>query len=184
MSKLDHYLQNKRTALAARRERWLAEPEVKASVVNVHARVAGNSGIREVRIRDFQLLSDSAEDFGGNDLAASGVELQLGVLAACLVHTGLIQAAKRNLSVEDIQVEVAADQHPLGGEAGTPYADIPNYPTAIRYTLKVYSDESSQAIAGLHDGIREKCPILRLLAHAGEIAGELQQFRSQAEASA
>ena len=51
------------------------------------------TGVRKLRIRDWQLISDSGAAFGGWALGPSSPELLCGVLSTCLTHTYLIGAA-------------------------------------------------------------------------------------------
>ena len=92
MSSLDEYLGGKRPAIAAH---WscIAAGDGVPMTLTAQVRAEGRSGIRRIRIRDFQVISDSDAHFAGYDLGPSSPELQLGVLGSCLTHTFLIQAA-------------------------------------------------------------------------------------------
>jgi hypothetical protein len=92
MSTLNEYLGEKRQAVAARKS-CIAAGEGVPMTLTARVRAEGRSGNRRIRIRDFQVISDSATDFAGYDLVPSSPELQLGVLGSCLTHTFQIQAA-------------------------------------------------------------------------------------------
>ncbi|WP_437882384.1 OsmC family protein [Pseudomonas sp. LRF_L74] len=172
MAKLDAYLKTKKAALAARQQQRLAHVSDQPSRLSVRGGVAGASGVRTVQLGKHVLLSDSPEEAGGHGLAPSAIELQLGALAACVVHTALIQAAKRDISLEDVNVDVTAAQYPLAREAGTPFADTPNYPQQIAFHLRLVSSASDEQLQALFGGVLDRCPIIQLLGKAGEVAGE------------
>ena len=81
MSHLNDYLAEKRAAVLARNaavDAGSAQPlQLKASV-----KAEGRSGVRRLRIRDHQVISDSPPNFAGYDLGPSSPELQLGATHA------------------------------------------------------------------------------------------------------
>ncbi len=95
MTTLNDYLEQKRDAWLAKKEAARNNPELKATPLKATVRALGRSGVREIRIRDFQVISDSPPDFAGYNLGPASPELQLGVLGSCLTHITLIQAAER-----------------------------------------------------------------------------------------
>jgi uncharacterized OsmC-like protein len=117
MSHLNDYLAEKRAAVQARDaaiEAGTAQPvQLKASV-----RAEGRSGVRRLRIREHQIISDSPPDFAGYNLGPSSPELQLGVLGTCVTHIFLIQAAARQVPLESLEVEVTGVIDPRGGRPG------------------------------------------------------------------
>jgi uncharacterized OsmC-like protein len=169
MSTLNEYLAQKKAAAALLHEKALKDP--KPNHFSAKVRAAGRSGVREIRIRNFQIISDSPEDFAGYSLGPSSPELQLGVLGSCLTHITLIQAAKLDVSLESLEVEVHGQQHPLGGQKG--FEDIPFYPYNIHYKLHIVSNESAETIAKLHEAVERVCPIYNLLTNPQHIAGEV-----------
>src|SRR2546421_5740124 len=125
MSTLREYLIQKHDAINARREQAQingAEP----STLSAKVIAEGRSGIRRIRIRDFQVISDSGPDLAGYNLGPSSPELQLGVLGSCLTHVFLIQAALRNVPLDSLDVEVTGQIDHRAGQPG--YEDVPVYP--------------------------------------------------------
>ncbi|WP_025848013.1 OsmC family protein [Paenibacillus ehimensis] len=169
MSTLNEYLVQKREASLQRSEQALKQPETARQAIKANVRAAGRSGVREIRIRDFQIISDSPPDFAGYNLGPSSPELQLGVLGSCLTHITLIQAAERGVSLESLEVEVTGEQHVLAGQPG--FEHIPIYPHNIRYKLHIVSSESEQTIAELHEAVERVCPIFHLLKNPQEVEG-------------
>jgi uncharacterized OsmC-like protein len=179
MSTLREYLGQKRAALLARREAAKANG---AGPHTLHAKVAaeGRSGVRRIRIRDFQIISDSPPDFAGYNLGPSSPELQLGVLGSCLTHIFLIQAADRQVPLDSLEVEISAQQDPRAGQPG--YEQIPIYPHNISYTVHITSPATDEEIAALHEAVERACPILNLLANPQQISGRIE-LTSSAEAA-
>jgi uncharacterized OsmC-like protein len=172
MTTLNEYLVEKRAAWIAKREAARKDPDIKANRLKATVRALGRSGVREIRIRDFQVISDSPTDFAGYNLGPASPELQLGVLGSCITHITLIQAAERQLRIDSIDVEVTGEQHPLAQQPG--FENVPIYPHNIRYTLDIVSPESSEAIRALHDAVEAVCPIFNLLKNPQTIEGELR----------
>lgn len=178
MTTLNEYLVEKRAAWIAKREAARKDPDIKANRLKATVRAMGRSGVREIRIRDFQVISDSPTDFAGYNLGPASPELQLGVLGSCITHITLIQAAERQLRIDSIDVEVTGEQHPLAQQPG--FENVPIYPHNIRYTLDIVSPESSEAIRALHDAVEAVCPIFNLLKNPQTIVGELRHVSAVA----
>jgi uncharacterized OsmC-like protein len=172
MSNLNEYLEEKRHALAQRR----AQAEANGAgphTLKAGVRAEGRSGVRRIRIRDFQIISDSGPDFAGYDLGPTSPELQLGVLGSCLTHVFLIQAAQRNVPLDSLEVEVTGQIDPRAGRPG--YEDIPVYPHNISYTVHLSSQATEEEIKALHEAVERACPILNLLINPQQINGTIVQ---------
>lgn len=177
MSGLREYLVQKREALLARRAaaaNGVAAPhQLKAQVD-----AAGRSGVRRIRIRDFQILSDAGPDFAGYSFGPGSPELQLGVLGSCLTHIFLIQAADRQVPLDSIDVEVTGQIDPRAGRPG--FEDVPIYSHNIAYTVRLSSPASSEDLAALHEAVERTCPIYNLLLNPQRISGRIEHTRAGA----
>ncbi len=80
MSTLVEYLKQKREAVLAR-DAAIRRGTVQALDLKATVTAEGRSGIRRIRIRDFQLVTDSPPSFAGYDLGPGSPELQLGIWA-------------------------------------------------------------------------------------------------------
>ncbi len=177
MTDLNSYLEQKRAALSARAAR--IESGV-LGIVPISARVSaeGRSGIRRIRIRDHQVITDSPPDFAGYDLGPSSPELQLGILGSCLNHSFLIQAALLGVEIEELEVEVHGQ---LDARAGRPgHEATPVSPHDISFTVKVVSSASSDDIAVLQAAVERACPLLNLLKNPQSIRGSVDHRRPEA----
>lgn len=180
MSHLNDYLAEKRAAVLARNaavDAGSAQPlQLKASV-----KAEGRSGVRRLRIRDHQVISDSPPNFAGYDLGPSSPELQLGVLGTCVTHIFLIQAAERQVPLESLEVEVTGIIDPRGGKPG--HENTPIWPHQIGYTVHIDSPASRAEIDALFEAVERNCPILNLLRNPQNIRAEVKLVNSKAQAA-
>jgi uncharacterized OsmC-like protein len=171
MSTLNEYLGEKRQAIAASKSR-IAAGESGPMALAAQVRAEGRSGIRRIRIRDFQVISDSEANFAGCDLGPSSPELQLGVLGSCLTHTFLIQAATLGVPLDSLELEVTGIMDPRAGSPG--FEDVPIHPHEIRYAVSIASSAAPVEIGALREAVERNCPILNLLRQPQAIAGEVR----------
>ncbi|MGL4960658.1 MAG: OsmC family protein [Inquilinus sp.] len=175
MSTLNEYLGEKRRAIAARSS-GIAGGEVVPMTLTARVRAEGRSGIRRIRIRDFQVISDSKADFAGYDLGPSSPELQLGVLGSCLTHTFLIQAATLGVPLDSLELEITGIVDLRAGSPG--FEAVPIYPHEIRYTVFIASSAAPTEIRALREAVERSCPILNLLRQPQAIAGEVRLIQT------
>src|SRR4051812_45768095 len=100
---LRHFLVERRRALH-RRRRTMSFVTPAVATARVHAE--GDSGIRHIRIRDFNILSDLGPECACLDLGPTPFELLLGGLGSCLVQSYLTNAAAQGIALDQIDVEV------------------------------------------------------------------------------
>ena len=171
MSTLNEYLGEKRQAIAARKS-CIAAGEGVPMTLTARVRAEGRSGIRRIRIRDFQVISDSEADFAGYDLGPSSPELQLGVLGSCLTHSFLIQGATLGVPLDSLELEITGIIDPRAGSPG--FEDVPIHPHEIRYVVFIASSAAPAEILVLREAVERNCPILNLLRQPQAIAGEVR----------
>jgi uncharacterized OsmC-like protein len=169
MASLGDYLREKRAALLRRRERVDAEHNVTALRATVRAE--SGSGVRRIRVRDFQLISDSVPAQAGYDLGPTSPELALGALGSCLTHIFLVQAALREVPLEAVEVEVRGQTDARAGRPG--WEHVPIYPHDLSYTVRITSPAAPEVIDALHAEVERVCPVLNLMRHPQEISGQV-----------
>jgi len=170
VSTLIEYLVQKRRALLERRAR-IAEGRLGPVALRASATAEGRSGVRRIRVRDFQVITDSPPDFAGYDLGPSSPELQLGVLGSCLNHSYLIQAAALEIPIESIEVVVEGTIDPRAGSSG--FETVPVYPQNISYVVKIGSSASEADLERLSVAVERACPILNLLRNPQIVTGRV-----------
>lgn len=174
MTTLNEYLGQKRAALLNRRER-VKSGELGAVTLTASASAEGRSGVRRIRIRDFQVISDSPPDFAGYNLGPSSPELLLGSLSSCLTHTYLIHASDQGIPLESLDAEVTAVIDARAGAEG--HENVPVYPQDISYLVTLVSSASAEDIARLQATVEKLCPILNLLKRGNEVHGRVDHQR-------
>ena len=120
------------------------------------------TGVRKLRMRDWEIIGDSGPDFGGWGLGPSSPELLCGVISTCLTHTYLIAAASLDIPVDRVEVTVSStnnDAHFLGIASEDP--DVPSDITA-RVALEA-EDATVEQVATLHRYAAERCPLSKLV---------------------
>lgn len=180
MSHLNDYLAEKRSAVLARNaavDAGTAQP----AQLKAHVRAEGRSGVRRLRIRDHQVISDSPPDFAGYNLGPSSPELQLGVLGTCVTHIFLIHAAEKQVPLQSLEVEVSGTIDPRAGKPG--HENTPIWPHDIGYTVHIDSPASREQVDALFHSVEQSCPILNLLRNPQVIRSEVRLVNSQAEAA-
>ncbi|RYY75928.1 MAG: OsmC family peroxiredoxin [Comamonadaceae bacterium] len=170
MSDLNDYLIEKRDAVLAR-DAAVDSGQAQAVALKAHVRAEGRSGVRRLRIRDHQVISDSPPSFAGYDLGPSSPELQLGVLGSCVTHIFLIQASLRQVPLNSLEVEVSGQIDPRAGKPG--HEDTPFWPHDIGYVVHIDSPASRADIDALFEAVERTCPILNLLRHPQQIRAEV-----------
>ncbi|MDM0025376.1 OsmC family protein [Variovorax saccharolyticus] len=180
MTDLNDYLAEKRTAVLARNAA-IESGTAQAAQLKASVRAEGRSGVRRLRIRDHQVISDSPPDFAGYNLGPSSPELQLGVLGTCVTHIFLIQAAERQVPLESLEVEVTGVIDPRGGKPG--HEETPIWPHQIAYTVHIDSPATRAEIDALFEAVERSCPILNLLRNPQSIRAELRLVDSRAAAA-
>ena len=168
MSTLREYLVQKRSALLWRRAEAAREP-AGPRTLEANVTAEGRSGVRRIRIRDFQVISDSPPDFAGYNLGPSSPELQLGALGSCLTHVFLIQAADLEIPLDALTVKVRGELDGRARQEG--FEHIPIYPHNIWYDVQVESTAPAEDIRRLHEAVEAACPILNLLVQPQTIRG-------------
>ena len=177
MSHLNEYLSEKRAAVLAR-SAAIEAGTAQAARLKASVRAEGRSGVRRLRIREHQVISDSPPDFAGYNLGPSSPELQLGVLGTCVTHIFLIQAAERQVPLESLEVEVTGVIDPRGGKPG--HEATPVWPHDIGYTVPIDSPASRTEIDALFEAVERSCPILNLLRNPQSIRAEVRHTDSSA----
>ena len=126
------------------------------------------TGVRKLRIGNWEAISDSGRDFGGWNLGPSSPELLCGVISTCLTHTYLIAAATTNVPLERVEVKVTANNNDarfLGIETSDP-----TKPFDMTAHVRVEAGEATEAqIESLHGYVEERCPLTQLIREPGEI---------------
>ena len=167
MAKLDSYLERKAGVLAQGRAKFTASPEAALVRLKATSHVAGNTGVRPVRMGDYIVISDSAPGLAGHSLGPSSPEMLLGALASCLVHTYLLQAALLEIPLDNVEVEISGALD-MTGVVGLPAAG-PLKMEQLGYKADISSPAADSDIARLHGAVESACAVLNTLRSPMEV---------------
>ncbi|MBX6743500.1 MAG: OsmC family protein [Acetobacteraceae bacterium] len=179
MSTLGEYLALKRPAYEALKAKARA-PGYEPATLRATVTVEGRSGVRRIRLRDHQILTDSPPSFVGYDLGPSSPEVVLGALGSCLAHSWLIQAAVHGLPLEAVEVEVTGRLDQRAGEPG--HEDIGPEPQGIGFTVHLTTTASGAEIAAVEAAVDRACPILNLLRRPQAITARVERLSPTGDA--
>lgn len=161
MAQLDSYLTRKIAALEARQADFAEHPEKALVTLRASAKIAGNSGIRPVKMGEHTMITDSAPGLAGYGLGPTAPELLLGALASCLAHSYVIQAALLNVPLDALEVEITG-QLDYTGVVGLPVEDAPCFQN-VSYDARIESPASPESVQKLHEMVEIYCPVLNTL---------------------
>lgn len=173
---LRDFLVEKRQAIARLAEAAAAGTAPPPVGLRAHARVEPLSGLRSTRTGkgNYHILHDSRTDRGGSGLAPTVEEHLVGVLATCMTHIFEIEAAKRGIVLDGLELRTRAVLPPRGDGAGAArFSDI-------AYDVRIASPEPAARIDGLRDAVEGSCPIYNLLHDPQPVAGQVVRGRFDA----
>lgn len=158
---LSHYLTRLRAALT--------HSGAEARAVPLRARVTAESrsGVRRLRIRDFQLLSDSERTLAGYNLGAGSWDTEVAVLGSAVANEFLFQAAAAGIELDAVDVVFTSHQD-APGAAPRPAGQV-NYPRNLRYTAYILSKASDAELEALRVKVEQVSPVLNFVAQPQNI---------------
>jgi uncharacterized OsmC-like protein len=120
------------------------------------------TGVRKLRIRDWQFIGDSGPGFGGFSLGPSSPEILCGVISTCLTHTYEIGAAMMGIPVDRIEVRVTAENN--DARFGGLETEDPPTPFNLQAAVKLEASAASpERVAELHAYASANCPLTKLI---------------------
>ena len=158
MTGLKSYLERKLDALKTARATASTDPIERRQRLSAQVIAEGGSGVRRVRMRDFQIITDAGPAMAGYDLGPRAPEVLLGALGSCISHTILIQAALSDLPIESLVIDVSADVDSLAG-----HSDVKNPLTNIAYEIQVESPAPAAEFRKINELLPEICPVLNIV---------------------
>lgn len=131
-------------------------------------KVEGSTGIRHIRtdIGNFQVIHDYPRYLGGHNLGPVPEEDILGRMITCLTHIYEIEASKRQIKLDSLELKVE-------GTLTSRLGNIDNPPTYkdIAYGVYISSPETKETIEGLQKAVESICPIYNLVKDGEPIKG-------------
>jgi uncharacterized OsmC-like protein len=170
MWSLPEYLARKQARVTALREQ-LGASQGSATPLRALVQVAGGSGVRPIQMRGFTIVTDAGAALGGYEIGPTAPELLLGALASCLAHSWLIIAARREVALETLEVEVTGQIDYRGTLAVNDQAPVS--PFDLAYAVRLSSPASDDEIAAIQDQVERLCPVLQALLQPMPIHGSV-----------
>jgi uncharacterized OsmC-like protein len=138
--------------------------------LRAHVKVEGGTGIRHIRtdVRNFQVIHDYPRYLAGHNLGPVPEEHLLGTMITCLTHIYEIEAAKKRVVLDTLELEVEGTLTTHLGNTSAP----PTFKD-IHYTVRIGSPESRETIEELQRSVEAVCPIYNMLKNPQPIAGRI-----------
>ncbi|RYX86409.1 OsmC family peroxiredoxin [bacterium] len=158
----DYLARLKSALLLANKQPEQAQPlKFSASVV-----AEGRTGIRHLRIRNFQFLSDGTPDVGEYNLGAGSWPSVVGVLGSAVAQDFLTQAAIKGIPLDEL--EVVFTSRPGAAPSATGGRGV-TYPRALTYTAYIVSPASDAQLEDLRRTVERVSPVLNLVSQSQNI---------------
>lgn len=163
-SPMQNFLYNKRQALIKLQN--LPSNELQAVTLTARTTAEQRSGLRRMRIRDFQIISDSNTDYAGYNVGPGSPESQVAIIASDLAESYLNQAALRNIPLDSLRIEItnrpdAVPSNKVG------------YPRNFLYTAYIKSSAGNQQLEELKNAAEANSPIFNFIVKPQVVTGEI-----------
>ena len=138
--------------------------------LRAHIKVEGSTGIRHVRtdIGNFQVIHDYPRYLCGHNLGPVPEEDILGRMITCLTHIYEIEASKRRIKLDSLELKVEGTLTSRLGNIDNPpiYKDI-------AYSVYISSPETKETIEELQKAVESICPIYNMIKDSQPIKGTI-----------
>jgi len=120
----------------------------------------GRTGIRRLRIRNFQLLSDGGRESGESNLAAGSWPSVTGALGSALAGDYLVQAAVKGIPIDDL--ELIFTSKPGTAPSKTTGTQV-TYPRNLNYIVFITSPATDAQLEDLRKTVERVSPVFHLV---------------------
>lgn len=159
-----------RAALERNRNATAKRPSIAQGTAVTRARMVDGLTC-ELEDGPWKLTVDMAERHGGNNQGPNPGVLGRGALASCLMIAIQYWAARAEVPISGLEVEVHAD-YDVRGQYGT--ADVSPAYTQIRYVITIESEASEAEIQQALADAEAHCPYLHIFADPMDLRRELK----------
>lgn len=163
-SPLRNYLFSRREALIKLQS--LPSEELQAVTLEARTTAEQRSGLRRMRIRGFQIISDSGTDFAGYNVGPGSPESQVAIIASDLADSYLNQAALRNIPIDSLRIEI------INRPDATPTNKV-SYPRNFLYTAYIKSSADDKQLEELRKAAEANSPIFNFILKPQVVTGEI-----------
>jgi uncharacterized OsmC-like protein len=124
------------------------------------------TGIRRLRIRNFQLLSDGGREAGEFNLGAGSWPSVTGAIGSALVGDYLVQAAVKGIPIDDL--ELIFTSKPGTAPSKTTGTQV-TYPRNLNYIVFITSPASDAQLEDLRKTVERVSPVFHLVTDGQKI---------------
>ena len=128
--------------------------------LTAHVTAEGRTGVRRLRIRNFQFLSDGAPAVAESNLGPGSWPTVVGVLGSAVAQDFLIQAALKGIPLDELEV-VFTSRPGTARSSGS--GTRVTYPRDLAYTAYIVSPASDAALEELRQTVERVSPVLNLV---------------------
>lgn len=125
------------------------------------------SGVRRLRIRNFQLLSDGGRATAEYNLAAGSWPTVVGVLGSAVAQDFLVQAALQGIPLDELDVVFTSQP---GAAPPSSTGSRVTYPRGLAYVAHIVSPASDAELERLRQMVERTSAVLALVSEAQTIA--------------
>lgn len=160
---LRDYLVRLRSSVALLKGRAdLEQPLTLSATVNAESR----SGVRRLKVRNFQFLSDGARSIGEFNLGAGSWPSLVGVLGSAVADEYLLQAAVKGIPIDELTVVFTSTPGTAPStSSGTPVT----YPRNLAYTAYLVSPATDAELEDLRQTVEKTSPVIDLITRHRDI---------------
>ncbi|MDR1407049.1 MAG: OsmC family protein [Tannerella sp.] len=162
---LHNFLQRRREALVQLEQ----IPSDRLRPVTLHARTTAEqrAGVRRIRIRGHQIISDSDYTYAGYSLGPGSPESALTIIASDIADTYVSQAALKGVRIDSLGVSIVSRPDSV------PPAVRIVYPHNLLYTIYVKSPATDEQLEELRLLTEQRSPIFNLVSTRQVISSDI-----------
>lgn len=168
-SPLRNFLNDRKNALIQLQN--LPSDELQPVTLEAKTTAEQRSGLRRIRIRDFQIISDSGTDFAGYSAGPGSPESQVAIIASDIADSYLSQAALKNISLDSLRIEI------VNRPDAVPTNKV-NYPRNFLYTAYIKSSASDSQLQELKKAAEANSPIFNFIVKPQVVTGEIDYVQT------
>lgn len=135
--------------------------------------ISDNTGKVTVKARNFSIVVDEPQSFGGTDQGPTPMEYLLASLAGCLNVVGNIVAKEMNINIKKLSIKISGTLNPaklFGKESG----DRAGYKN-INVVMNVSTDANVDELKKWIEEVENRCPITDNLRNPTKLSIEFRK---------
>ncbi|MFT3995462.1 MAG: OsmC family protein [Dysgonomonas sp.] len=167
----DHLLYRRKALLQLQS---LPSNELQPITLEARTTAEQRAGVRRIRIRGFQIISDSETNFAGYSLGPGSPESQVAIIASDLADSYLNQAAIKGIPLDSLKIEIInrPDSEPTNRVS---------YPRNFLYTAYIKSSASDEQLEELRQAAERNSAIFNFIQKPQIVTGDINYEQTPQE---